>query len=154
MDLYDKIRSRFFKERKPNMTFRDDWLNDLETPFFLNSNCSSFKFVDMNHLTEAMGIDVTAYSFRKIVSTWALSHASEDIRNAEEEALQHTLKVAKESYMQNKQMKPQTLTQKYIEEEDLFPKTFRDEIDRTELREKSIITETEEKRQKCDMKPS
>jgi hypothetical protein len=80
-----------------------------------------------------MGIDVSAYAHRRIISTWALSHKLEEIRSAEEETLQHSLKVAKDAYLQNKQLKPQKLTQKYIEEECLLPESIREEIKRTEM---------------------
>jgi hypothetical protein len=61
------------------------------TPFFFYSSGSPFQAVDLKHLSEAMGIDVIAYSFRQIVSTWALNHDSVKIRKAEGEALQHSL---------------------------------------------------------------
>ena len=148
IDLYDIARSKYFEGRKSPWNSNEDWLNDQDTPFFLNSACSPFQSVDLKHITKAMGVDVTAYSFRKIVSTWALSHDSEEIRNAEEEALQHGLKVAKDKYLQNKQIKPQTLTQKYAEEEMLFPKSVRETIENKEVHAKSIIKKTEEQRAK------
>ena len=148
MDIYDIKRVRFFKGRKSQFTTKEDWIHDDNTPFFLNSAGSPFKSLDLKHITEVFGIDVTAYRFRKIVSTWALSHASKEIRGAEEEALQHSLKVAKAHYMQNKMIKPQRLTQKYIEEENLFPKSVREEISKAESRVKSTVKETEKKRTK------
>ena len=50
--------------------------------------------------------------------------------------------------MQNKMMKPQTLTQRYIEEEGILPDELREEIKKTEIKSKEKISETEEKRQK------
>ena len=148
MDLYDIIKSRFFEGRKPAPAFKEDWLDDGNTPFFLNSSGSPFQSLNLKHLCEAMGTDVTAYSFRRIISTWALSHRSEEIRNAEEEALQHSLRVAKDAYLQNKQLKPQTLTQAYVEEECILPKKVREEIRKSEMKVKSQVTKTEDKRQK------
>ena len=148
MDLYDMIKSKFFKGRKPIKTLKDDWLEDEQTPFFLNSSGSPFKSIDLRHLSEAMGIDVTGYCHRRIVSTWALNHPLEEIRNAEPETLQHSLKIAEEAYMQNKQLKPQKLTQTYLNEQCLLPENVREEIKKTELKFKSTVTETEEKRQK------
>ena len=148
MDLYNIIRSKYFQGRKSAKTSEEDWLEDLNTPFFLNSATSPFQSVNLRHISEAMGVDVTAHSFRRIVSTWALSHESEEIRNAEEEVLQHSLKVAKDKYLQNKQVQPQTLTQKYIEEECLFPENFKEDIQKTQNREKETILLTEDKRQK------
>ena len=149
MDLYDIVRSKFFKGRRPSQTNTDDdWLHDDDTPFFLNSACSSFNFLDLKHISEAMGIDVTAYSFRRIISTWALSHESEDIREAEEEALQHQLKVARDHYLQNKQMKPQKLTQTYVTEEGIFPSFLRDQISEKETSNQVNIKKAQDKRAK------
>ena len=148
MDIYDIKRIRYFKGRKSPFTSKEDWIHDDETPFFLTSACSPFKSLNLKHISEAMGIDVTAYNFRKIVSTWALSHASEEIRLAEEEALQHSLKVAHSNYMQNKQIKPQRLVQKYVEEESLFPEAFKKNIEKTNAIVKDAIKSTEEKRTK------
>ena len=148
MDLYCIIKARFFGVRQLSISSSEDWLNDDETPVFLNSAGSEFKFLNLKHLSDSMGVDVTAYSYRRIVSTWALSHQSEDIRHAEVEALQHSLKVATEHYMQNKMRKPQALTQAYIEEERIFPKHIVDEINKSEERSQSIISDNENKRVK------
>ena len=148
MDIYDIKRIRYFKGRKPNPSAKDDWFHEDSTPFFLNSACSAFKSLDLKHVTECMGIDVTAYSFRKIVATWACSHASEEIRSCEEEALQHSLKIAKDKYMQNKMVKPQRLVQQYAEDESLFPEAFRDQIEKSKSKVKSAIKTTEEQRTK------
>ena len=148
MDIYDVKRIRYFRGRKSPFTNKDDWIHDDATPFFLTAACSAFKSLDLKHISESMGIDVTAYNFRKIVSTWALSHASEEIRSAEEEALQHSLKVAKENYLQNKQSKPQKLTQTYVEEENLFPKSFKEKIEKTNVKVRKAIQNTEVKRTK------
>ena len=148
MDIYDIKRIRYFKGRKSHFTDKEDWIHDDATPFFLNSACSPFKFLNLKHVSEAMGIDVTAYDFRKVVSTWAQNHSSEEIRIAEQEALQHSLKVAKDDYLQNKQSKPQLLTQQYVVEENLFPEAFRNEIKQTKIKVKKAIQSTEEKRTK------
>ena len=148
LDLYDIIKTKFFRGRKPTNTFDEHWLDKENTSFFLNSSGSQFQAVDLKHLSEALGIDVTAYSFRQIVSTWAQSHESEEIRKAEGEALQHSLRVAVDHYLQNKQLQPQTLTQTYIEEECILPEHLREEIKKTEIKTKEKILATEEKRQK------
>ena len=146
MDSYYTVRSRFFEGRKSPVTSIDDWLHDDDTPFFLNSAGSGLKFLDLKHISEAMGTDVTAYSFRKIVSTWAQSHESEEIRNAEEEALQHKSQKIKDVYLQNKKIKPQILTSTYIEEDNLFPKEIRDEIEKTEIKNRDVDKQTEDGR--------
>ena len=73
IDIYDLKRVRYFKGIKSPYSDKDDWIHDDDTPFFLNSAGSTFKSLDLSHISEAMTIDVTAYRFRKIVSTWALS---------------------------------------------------------------------------------
>ena len=148
MDRYDLIRSNFFRERKPKFDADENWLDAVETPFFLNSVCNSFPSLDLKKLSIDLGIDVTAYSFRKIVSTWALTHKSEEIRTAEEEALQHSLHVAKERYLQNKQIQPQTLTQTYTREENLFPENFRKELEKDQSDIEMVIAQKRDERTK------
>ena len=148
MDIYDIKRIRYFKGRSSPFSQKEDWIHEDSTPFFLNSACSSFKSLDMKHISEAMGIHVTAYSHRKIVATWALSHASEEIRLAEQESLQHSLKVANDKYKQNKQINPQKITQKYVEEEGLFPAAFQEDIEKTQCKVKNVIKTTEDQRTK------
>ena len=148
-DCYDIVRSKFFEGRKLSSTHTgdaDSWLHDVDTTFFINSAGSSFVFLDLKHITEALGQDVTAYDYRRIVATWAINHDSEEIREAEEEALQHGVRIAKEKYQQNKMLKPQMLTQAYVNEENLFPIKIREEIEQTEEEFRSQIKETEEKR--------
>ena len=148
MDCYNLLRSRFFKIRKPSFTQNNDWLSEDETPFFLKSSCSEFKFIDLKHVSEAMQCDVTAYDFRRIICTWALSHENKEIREAEEEALQHRLKVARDRYLQNKQAKPQNLTQTYAKEENLFPKMIMEEVEKTETAYLKEMKENDENRAK------
>ena len=148
MDRYDLIRSRAFKDKKPSFAKDEHWLEDEETPFFLNSACNSFPSLDLKKLSDIFGIDVTGYSFRKIVVTWALNHKSAEIRSAEEEALQHSLKVAKDRYMQNKQTTPQNLVQTYIQEENLYPESFRNEIKKGQSEIDMIIAQRQEERAK------
>ena len=103
------------------------------TPFFLMSNGNPFQAIDLKHVSEAIGVDVTAYSFRKIILTWALSHTLKEIRDAEEQALQHSLRVGHEHYKQNKELQPQKLTQTYIEEEGIIPEEVRAKIQKSEI---------------------
>ena len=149
MDRYDIVRSNFFHDKKPKFAVEDTWLEEEETPLFLNSACNSFPVLDLKKLSEIFGIDITAYSFRKIVCTWALNHKCGEIRAAEEEALQHSQQVAKERYMQNKQTVPQNLVQRYSKEENLFPVTFRRQIQNdSKSGIDTIIAERQEKRAK------
>lgn len=148
MDCYAAIRSRFFENKKPTSKSNDDWLTADTTSFFLNSSCSEFQFLDLKHISDEMGCDVTAYDFRRIVCTWGLSHDDLEIRDAEEQALQHTINVARERYQQNKQMKPQIFTQKYSQEENLFPKNILDEIEKTEVATKERVKKADETRAK------
>ena len=146
LDLYDIIKSKFFKDIKSKNG--PDWLNKETTPFFVNSSGSSFQQLDLNHISSAIGVEVTAYDFRRIVTTWAVSHESEEIRRYESETLQHADKVAYDHYVQNKQLKPQTLIQTYIAEEGVLPDPIREEINRAQSRSQSEILETNEIRKK------
>ena len=148
MDRYDIIRTNFFKGKKPKFGGEDHWLDAAETPLFLNSACNSFSSLDLKKLSSDLGIDVTAYSFRKIVSTWALTHRSAEIRSAEEEALQHSLHVAKDRYLQSKQVQPQTLTQTYTREENLFPESFRKELQKDQSDIDAVIAKKQDERAK------
>ena len=144
MDVYDIKKVRHFKGRKSPNSEKADWIHNDKTPFFLNSSGTAFKFLNLAHISEAMGMDVTAYNFRKIVSTWALSHDSLDIRRAEQETLQHSLKVATAHYQQNKQIQPQKLVQKYVAEENLFPESLKDGIAKAELETRDVIKRNEQ----------
>ena len=146
MDRYDLIRSKFFKDKKPENCENKQWLEEADCPFFLNSNCNSFSSVNLKKLSSILQIDVTAYSFRRIVCTWALSHKLKEIREAEEIGLQHSLEVAKERYMQNKQVVPQKLVQTYAEEENLFPQKFKDKFEKDKAEVEVLIGEKQEKR--------
>ena len=148
MDRYDIIRTNFFRNKRPKFATNDNWLEDPKTPFFLNSACGSFPSLDLKKLSSVLGIDITAYSFRKMVSTWALTHKCEEIRTAEQEALQHSLHVAKERYHQSKQVQPQTLTQAYIQEENMFPEKFREELDKDKSDIEIIVAKKQEERAK------
>ena len=148
MDCYAAIRSRFFENKKPTPQSNADWLTADTTTFFLNSSCSEFQFIDLKHISDEMGCDVKAYDFRRIVCTWGLSHDDSEIREAEEQALQHSVDVARERYQQNKQIKPQTFTQKYSQEENLFPKNILNEIEKTEAATKERVKKADENRTK------
>jgi hypothetical protein len=146
MDRYDLIRSKFFKDKRPVNCENEQWLEAADCPLFLNSNCNSFSSVNLKKLSQILQIDVTAYSFRRIVATWALSHKLREIREAEEEGLQHSLKVAKERYMQNKQVVPQKLVQTYAKEGNLFPKKFIDKFEKDKVDVEVLIGEKQDKR--------
>ena len=148
MDRYDLIRTKFFKEKKSRFASDKSWLDSDSTPFFLNSACGPFPSINLKKLSVSLGIDVTAYAFRKIVSTWALTHKCEEIRNAETEALQHSVNVAKERYLQSKQVQPQMLTQTYTQEENLFPDKFKKVMEKGKSQVDQIIFEKQAKRAK------
>ena len=148
MDCYFAIRSKFFQNKKAPSKLNDDWEHDDDTFFFLKSSGTGFEFLDMKHVSDEMGCDVTAYSFRRIVCTWGVSHEDSNIRGAEEQTLQHTMEIAKQRYQQNKQLLPQTFTQRYIEEENLFPKHIVDQIEKTEKSTKEMVKKTEKRRAK------
>ena len=148
MDRYDIIRSKFFKEKKSRFSSDEAWLDADTTPLFLNSAGGPFQSLKLTKLSASLGIDVTSYAFRKIVSTWALTHRCEEIRNAETETLQHSLKVAKERYLQSKQVQPQNLTQTYAKEENLFPERFKIMLNKDKKQVNKIIFKKEAERVK------
>ena len=147
MDMYIIIKRRFFAGRKPSRYTENSWLDDDHTSFFLQSSGNPFKAVDLQHVSDAMGVDVTAYSFRRIVSTWALSHASKEIREAEGPSLQHSLKVGQDHYKQNNELQPQKLTQTYIKEDCILPEELIKEIQETEKKVREKVAETDSSRQ-------
>ena len=128
IDLFLIIRRRKFKGRKledpTNDSMTDDWLNDDQTPIFLNTACKTFQQVNLKHVSEFMKMNAHAMKFRVIVSTWAQTHGSEEIRRAEEETLDHSVLVAKDRYLANKQLKPQILISTYNKEEEIYSKAL------------------------------
>ena len=125
-DLYEIVKYKYFAARmEADPEFAKYLYND-DTNFFLNSKGSVIDFINLKHMSEFMGIDVTSYSFRKIMVTFALSHEDQTIRDCEESSLQHSLRVAGEFYLQNAMLKPQTLTARYVEEEEVFPQQMKD----------------------------
>jgi hypothetical protein len=130
MDRYDIVRTMFFKNKYSKFGKDDQWLEDFDTPFFLNSVGGCFQFLNLKKLSDVIGIDVTSYSFRKIVATWGLSHESDEIRRSEETVLQHGNKIATETYLQNKQLVPQKFTQTYAREESLFPEKLTQKLEK------------------------
>ena len=141
--MYDLIRSKYFKGRKSPLTSNPDWLDNDQTPLFLNSACMPFVFLDLKHISDVVGIDISGYAFRRNVSTWAQSHQSKEIRNAEAECLQHSEQVARDSYRLNKQIKPQILTQRYVNEKNLFPDSFCEQLDKKEVKTSNLIKKKE-----------
>ena len=148
MDRYHIIRSKYFRGKKSKFSKEETWLDADTTPLFLNSAGGPFQSLKLTKLSASLGIDVTSYAFRKIVSTWALTHKCEEIRNAETEALQHSLKVAKERYLQSKQVEPQNLTQTYAKEEGLFPERFKTMLNKDKNLVNKIIVNKETERVK------
>ena len=72
----------------------------MRLPFFLRGDGSVFKSLDLTRLSAELKIDVTSYTFRKIVST----NPDQNIRDAESVTLQHSKRVAKEAYLLSKQL--------------------------------------------------
>ena len=125
------------------------WLN--EAPFLLTSSGKEFDFISLENMSKAMGMNITAYDFRRLVCTWAVSNPDPEIVQAEEEALQHTLKIARINYQQNTSIKPQLLTQTYAKEEELFPKIVQDTIEEFESSLNKEVKEMEDKSTKYRM---
>ena len=83
----------------------------------------------MKHISDAIGIDVTSYHFRRIICTWALSHKSPLVRDSEAAALNHRPNIAEEVYRQNRANKPQVLVQQYNKEEGVVSVDMKKDIE-------------------------
>ena len=143
IDRFDIIRTNFFKNQiQESGLNNNEWFEDDDCPFFLTSRGKTVPFLDLKNLSKILEIDITAYSLRRIVCTWALTHKLKEIRDAEEESLQHSIDVAKKHYLQGKQVVPQNLVQTYAKEENLFPKKFKDQF----TKDKNIDGIIEEKK--------
>ena len=149
MDIYYIKRVRFFQNRKFNDERSSDWIHGDDTPFFMNSNGNPIKHIDLSQMSEVLGVDVSAYDFRKMISTWAMSHESLEIQQAETEALQHEIHVAKDKYSLNKQLKPQLLVQTYTIQEELFPEAFIDEVDKSKTKMADVLKDANDARVKA-----
>ena len=69
MDRYHIIRSKYFRGKKSKFSKEETWLDADTTPLFLNSAGGPFQSLKLTKLSASLGIDVTSYAFRKIVST-------------------------------------------------------------------------------------
>ena len=147
-DLYSLIKAKFFKDKKIKDREEENWFDSSETPFFLNSVGAEFNNVDVSHLNEIIGEDVTSYNFRKNMISWTLNHKLEEIRNAESEVANHTLRVARKHYQLNRQLKAQTLGQRFVAEESIYPETIEKRINEGASLVKDIIVDREEKGKK------
>ena len=79
MDLYDILRMKYFLR----MGLTEISLEYDETAFFLCGDGSVFKSLDLTRLSDELKIDVTSYTFRKIVSTWGQTNPDQNIRDCE-----------------------------------------------------------------------
>lgn len=120
------------------------WLDDPTTPFFLNSAGSGFSSIDMKHIVDEIQLPLVSGTLRKYHSSWAVSHESEEIRDAEAESLQHGKDIAKKFYLLDKVSKPQMLTQVYCEEENYFPQDLVDKLEGASIEES--VKDLEDKR--------
>ena len=152
MNRYDILRTNFFKDKIPDHCLSKDWLEDEKCPFFLNSNCKIFAYLDLKKLSKILDIDITAYAFRRIVCTWALTHKKKEIREAEEEALQHSVQVAKQRNLQSNQVVPQTLVQTYTQEENIFPAEFKEQFQNDAELDTIILAKKEQRKQARHLK--
>ena len=114
-----------FENRKDMLA---GWLDQEETPVFVNSAGSEFQALDVSHLSERLGISVKAYDFRSLISTWALNHELDEIRKLESSTLRHSETVAETAYNRNRQEKPLKFVQKYIEEQNVVPESLLKDI--------------------------
>ena len=137
-DCYGRVKERFFAS-----LVLDIDVNDSKANFFLNSVGQPFSEIKMDHVSAAMGISVTAYSFRNINSTWGTSNPNCEVRRLEAEALQHSSKVAHECYKQNKVSNTQLYVQSFIEDEEYFPDALKELVGNDRKTKKEVTRETE-----------
>ena len=116
--------------------------------FLQSSEGSSIIRVDLSYLKKILEIDITSYSFRKILSTWSLNHELEIIRQAEMVTLNHSLAVARKHYQQNDALLPQILIQTYVAEEGYLTSDVQQVVSEVSKNTQSAVRDMEEKRQK------
>ena len=136
MDCLDRIKRKFFKLR-----ILDKDIFDAKANFFVNSKGNSLKDIKMDHVSKAMGIHVTSYSFRDINSTWGSSHESEEIRRLEPSTLQHSALIAFDAYKQNKERDTQVYTQTFMQEEEFYSDKLKELVDEDRRLKKQIAEE-------------
>ena len=105
-----------------------DWLMASSTPVFLNSKGSQIVQLNLKPISDAIGVDVVSYDFRRIIVTWALSHSNPLVREAEAPALNHKPNVAEEVYRQNRAVKPQLLVSQYNKEEAVISSEMKEDV--------------------------
>jgi len=131
IDHFNLVKRNFFGTFKPDSAWDDDWIEQENTPMFLNSKGLPISFIDMTRVSEFMGIDVTAYAYRRIITTWGRSNPDKQIRESEPEVLQHSSKMADETYLQNKQHTAQQFVQAYQKEDGLLTSGIAEKIDQS-----------------------
>ena len=146
LDHYDRCKSRFFKNRNPHPELGDNWLELESTSFFLNSKGMPLKSVNMSHLSNAMEIDVSALTFRRIVSSWGIAHRRKEIRDAEPRALNHSRDMADNVYKVNQQLSTQNFVQEYIKADHLACDKVISEIEKSEIEIRDSNREKEARR--------
>ena len=109
------------------------------TLLFLNSTGSQFGFLNLKHISDSIGIDVTSYKFRRIICTWALSHSNQLVRDAEAPALNHRPDVAEGVYRENRAIKPQLLVQQYNKEEAVISSKMKEDLQHLDPNVKKLI---------------
>ena len=144
MDLYDILRMKYFL----SMGLTESFLEDDETAFFLRGDGSVFKSLDLTRLSAELKIDVTSYTFRKIVSTWGQTNPDQNIRDAESVTLQHSKRVAKEAYLLSKQLQPQNFVQTYVTQQRLFPSKLLETVESAHVTVVATVQRKEKERQK------
>ena len=143
VDLYLILRQRKFQGHEMGEKLFDDMC-----PVFLNSAGAPFQSVNVDHISNAIGIDISSYNFRYLMSTWVQTHESEEIRNAESDALQHSIDVAKEHYLQSQQVNPQLVVSTFEKEESLFPEEVLKVVREAEDDNRSTVIAAENERKK------
>ena len=151
-DLYDIIKKKYFGGASSISGLGDNWLYDEKTPFFLTCKGTALSSANVKHLSDALGIDVCAYDFRRIACTWNLCHESPEIRALEGDVMQHGERVANDRYRVNKQLKPQKVIQQYIAEEGILTDKIQEELRKVELNIRDEVLCKQQERKNLKMK--
>ena len=124
LDHYQLAKNKFFADKFLNGEPALKVLKGKEATFFVKPCGSAYTRVTFDHLSTTLGVDVVAYDFRNLASSWAQNHKLEEIRLAESVVFRHKPKIAQERYRTNQQLPAQMLIQTFNAEEGTCPESL------------------------------
>lgn len=146
-DLYRNVKKKFFAAKKFPERKDPYWFENEDIDFFLKASGTSFDKIDLKEVSKVMGEPVVPYDFRDIWVSFCLNHKNKEIQNAESDVLRHGQEVAEEFYRTNKQLRPQTVTQAFVQEERVYPPEILEKLEKAETLIKSKAKNIDEKSQ-------